>query len=259
MEVPISVVMITKNEASRVEEALRSVQGWAGEIIVVDDESIDQTKEIAARFTDRVLAHKMDFEGRHRNWAYQQASFDWVLSLDADERLSPQLREEIKDVLSKNPKHTGFMIPRKNFIGNRWLKYGGQYPAAQLKLFRKDKFKWEEASLEPRAFLEGECGPLANPIFHYTYRDFEDFLRKVNVQTTQEARKWIMIYRENPPRAGRKMNLSAALWRMFDRFFQAFFIKAGFNDHLPGFMAAVFGSLYQILVYAKYWEMKKKL
>tara|TARA_B100000315_G_scaffold260160_1_gene319616 strand:+ start:1414 stop:2217 length:804 start_codon:yes stop_codon:yes gene_type:complete len=259
METSISVVIITKNEETRIEACLDSVKGWANEIILVDDESSDKTRQIATNYTDRIFTRKMDIEGRHRNWAYAQANNQWVLSLDADERLTQDLRDEIGHVLRENPKGAAYTIPRKNFLGDYWLKWGGQYPSPQLKLFKKDKFRWEEVEVHPRAFLDGECLHLKEPMLHYTYRDWADFLKKLNSQTTLEAKKWITLLSDDPKKANYKMNLFHALWRYNDRFFRTFIRKQGWRDGFRGFMLSFFASLYQIIAYAKYWEMKKNL
>jgi len=256
MKAPLSVVIVAKNEASRIKGCLDSVKGWADEIILVDDESTDNTREIASTYTDNVFVRRMEIEGRHRNWAYAKASQAWVLSLDADERLTPELRQEITETLSKNPDSAALTIPRKNFLGDYWLRWAGQYPSAQLKLFRKDKFKWEEVEVHPRAFLDGKCGHLKCPLLHYTYRNFEDFLKKLNKQTTLEAKKWFAVSKTDPKKANYKMNFFHALWRTADRFIRAYFVKKGFKDGFRGFMVSFFASLYQMVAYAKYWEIK---
>ena len=249
--VPVSVVVITKNEQDRIKECLESIYGWADEIIVVDDFSTDRTVELARQFTDKIFQRRMEVEGRHRNWAYSQAKNEWVLSLDADEHLTPELKEEIRNVLNqKEQRYTGYSIPRRNFIGDYWVKYGGWYPGSQLRLFKKDKFKYEEVEVHPRAFLQGEEGHLKRDMIHYSYKDFKDFLAKLNNQTTREAQKWI--------NTNRKMSLGHALWRTIDRFFRSFLGKRSRKDGFMGFMIAYFASLYQIISYAKYWEMKMK-
>lgn len=256
-KVPLSVVIITKNEEQRIKDCLESVYGWAEEIILVDDESTDTTRTIAQTYAGKVFIRKMDIEGRHRNWAYSQAVCQWVLSLDADERVTPELQEEIRQLLQKDAiDEAAFTIPRKNFLGSYWLRWGGQYPAAQIKLFRTDRFKWEEAEVHPRAFLDGKCGHLAAPLIHYTYRDFSDFIKKLNNQTTLEARKWISVYKSDPKKADYKMNFSHVLWRCLDRFIRTYLVKKGYRDGFRGFMVAFFASLYQIVSYAKYWEMR---
>ena len=245
----ISVVVLTKNEEEKIAQCLDSVK-WADEIIVVDDGSTDRTVEIARRYTDKIFIKKMDNQGRHRNWADNQAKNLWVLSLDADEIVTPELKDELSRVLVNGIVESGFTVPRKNYLGNYWVKYGGWYPSGQLKLFRKDKFKWEEAEVHCRAFLDGKCGHLKGDIIHYSYRNFEDFLKKLNRQTTWEARKW---YRQGKP-----MRLGRFAWRVIDRFFRTYVVKKGFKDGLIGFMVAFNAGLYQFMSYLKYREIVLK-
>lgn len=245
----LSVVILTRNEEGRIVDCLESVK-WADEIIVVDDESTDNTREIVKRYTDKVFIRKMDVEGSHRNWAYAQAKNAWVLSLDADERVTPELKEEIKDVLKINPKENGFTVPRRNYIGNYWVKHGGWYPSPQLKLFRKDKFRYEEVAVHPRAFMDDPCGHLKSDLIHYSYRSLEDFLNKLNKQTTWEAQKW---FGQNKP-----MTLGRFLWRTYDRFMRAYFGRGGYKDGFIGFVIAYFSGLYQFISYLKYQELLLK-
>jgi len=248
-KISLSVVIITKNEESNIKECLESVK-WADEIVVVDDNSTDRTVGIAQRYTDRIFHRKMDIEGRHRNWAYDQARNTWVLSLDADERVSPELREEIERTIADPGEFKGFIIPRRNYIGDYWVKYGGWYPSGQLKIFMKEEFRWEEAEVHPRAFLKGPSNSLKNDLIHYSYKDFEDFVDKMNKQTTLEAKKWV--------RDKREMGFGKAFWRTLDRFFRTYLRKKAYKDGLTGFMISIFAGLYQILSYAKYHEMKPK-
>jgi len=190
-------------------------------------------------------------EGWHRNWAYSQANNGWILSLDADERITKEVKKEICQRLKENSEFSAFAIPRKNFLGDYWMKFGGEYPAAQLKLFKKKFFRFEEVEVHPRAFLQGKCGHLQNPLLHYTYKNFSDFLVKLDSQTTLEAKKWI--------KTNRKMSFRHALWRTIDRFFRKYFRKKGYRDGFIGFILAIFAGFYQIISYAKYWEMKRAL
>lgn len=246
----LSVVVITKNEEKNIETCLKSVHGWADEIIVVDDESTDATVKLAQPYASKIFHRKMDVEGSHRNWAYTQAKNEWILSLDADESVTEELKQEIGETLSKGPAFNGYSIPRRNYIGNYWIKYGGQYPAGQLRFFRKNKFKYEEVEVHPRGFLEGDAGHLTKDIIHKSYRDFAHYLAKLNGQTTLEAKKWIQT--------NRNMTFGKTLWRTIDRFPRAYLRKKGYKDGFIGFMVALFGSLYQIVSYAKYWEMKQR-
>jgi glycosyltransferase involved in cell wall biosynthesis len=246
--VNLSVVILTKNEESCIGDCLESVK-WADEIIVVDDESQDKTLEIVKKYNCKVFSRKMDVEGIHRNWAYAQAKNQWVLSLDADEIVSPELSEEIiRAILADN--FVAYDIPLRNFISNYWVKYGGWYPAAKVRLFKKDKFKYEEAEVHPRVFIDGACGHLKADIIHRGYPDLEHFLNSVNRQSTLEAVKWV--------KTGRKMTLLWASWRAFDRFFRRYIGKKAYKDGMYGFVIAYFDMLYQILSYLKFKELKNK-
>jgi len=249
--IPLSVVIITKNEEKNIEDCLKSVYGWAEEIIVVDDESQDKTREIAKKYTGKIFVRKMDIEGRHRNWAYSQAKNEWVLSLDADERMTEELKDEIDKILKENTDYVAFSIPLRNYIGDYWVRYGGWYPAGKVRLFKKDKFRYEEAEVHPRVFIEGRCGHLKSDIIHKGYADFTEFFNSLNNQTTLEAKKWISTKR--------KMSCFHAFWRAVDRFFRRFIRKKGYKDGFYGFMIAFADSLYQILSYAKYREMRQNL
>ena len=243
------MVIITKNESERIADCLKSVE-WAKEIIVLDDFSTDNTVEIARGFTDKVTQRVMDIEGNHRNYAYSLASSEWVLSLDADERVTPELRDEITELLKNRPAYKGYTIPRKNFMGKVWVRYGEMYPSAQLRLFRRGEFLYDEkAEVHPQAYMEGPSGALKSDLLHYTYRDFTDAVAKLDRQTDLEARKW---FREE-----RKVGVFGTVRKMVDRFWRAYIKKQGHKDGVIGLFLAVNSGMYQFLSFAKYWELKK--
>ncbi len=247
----VSAVIITKNEEENIADCLESVS-WAGEIILVDDNSTDKTREIAKKYTDKIFIRKMENEGRHRNRAYAQASNDWILSVDADERVTPELAQEITELLKGRPEYKAYAIPRRNCIGDHWLKYGGEYPAPQTRLFLKDEFRYEEAEVHPRALMEGDTGYLKGDLIHYSHRDIEDYVRSLEGHTTLEAKKWHS--------SGREMSLGRAVWRAFDRcFYRRLLRKKAYKDGVYGIVVAVFSGMYQILSYAKYWAKKNNL
>ena len=253
-KIPVSVVIIVKNEEKRIAACLESVK-WADEIIIVDDISTDRTVEIARRYTDRIFQRKMDIEGVHRNYAYSKANNGWVLSLDADETVSSELKEEIVRVINEDKNkqiddHVVFAVPLRNYIGDYWVRWGGWYPAYKDRLFRKGRFKYEEVGVHPRVIYEGKCGRLKGDIIHYSYGDFTELIDSLNSQTSKEAEKWSST--------GKKMPLVVALWRAFDRFFRGYIAKKGYRDGVVGLMVAVNGGFYQILSYAKYWEDNAK-
>ena len=249
-KVPVSVVVIAKNEEANIASCLGSVHDWADEIILVDDESTDRTVEVARRYTQRVLRRKMDNEGVHRNWAHAQARNSWVMILDADEQATEELKNEIAGALPATA-HSCFSIPLKTYIGTTWIRHSGWYPASKIRLFQKEHFKYEEVGVHPRALLApGKTeGHLTKDIIHKGYPDIEHFLASVNRQTTLEAQKWITT--------DRRMSLGQALWRMIDRFPRRYLRKQGYKDGLYGFVIAFFDSFYQLMSYLKYLEMKK--
>ena len=245
----VSIVIIAKNEEKQIRECLDSAR-WADEIVVLDDCSADTTKEIAREYGCNVFERKMDIEGRQRNYAYSKAAGEWVLSLDCDERITPALAEEIRSRLETNKEYNAFSIPVKAFMGRHWIQYAGYYPARKLRLFKKGTFRYEETKVHPKALLEGKCGQLNNDILHYSYENFTDVVRKLNRETSLEAEKWITD--------GRKVKGMKIVRKFFDRFIKFYFIKKGYKDGVIGAMFSFFHSLYQILAYAKYWEMKQK-
>ena len=241
--------VITKNEEYAIGPCLASVKGWADEIILVDDESTDKTVEIAEKYADKIFHRKMDNEGIHRNWSYSQAKNEWVLSLDADEIATEELKKEIDEVLPQT-EHAVLSIPLRMFIGSYWVQHSGWYPANKCRLFKKSKFKYEEVEVHPRVFTDGTGGQLTKDIVNNGYPDFGHFLASLNRQTTLEAKKWIST--------GHHMSLGRAIWRTLDRFPRAFIRKKGYKDGFYGFMIGFFASLYQVMSYAKYWQIRKE-
>lgn len=254
MAIPLTVVLITKNEEKRLRPSLESIKGWADEIIIVDDESTDSTRELAAEYTDKIFIRKMDVEGTHRNWGYAKAGNRWVLTLDADEALTPELKEEIAEAITCD-RFTHYSMPSYVYIGTYCLKM--EWDRGKVKLFQKDKFRYEDVSVHPRIITEGEGGHLRGKVIHYSYRDFADYLVKLNGQTTLEAEKWFNIYKRDPKWGNRKMNFPHAIWRMIDRFFRTYFSRKGYRDGFVGFMLSFCSGLYQIYAYAKFWELKR--
>ncbi|VAX35908.1 hypothetical protein MNBD_UNCLBAC01-1120 [hydrothermal vent metagenome] len=255
MSIKISVVIIAKNEEKKLPDCLKSVAGWADEIILVDDHSTDKTYEIAKQYTDKIFSRKMDLEGKHRNYAVAQAKNDWVFLLDCDERASEELKKEITQTLtSHDGKTMAYWIPARNFLGEFELKHGG-WQAPHLRMYNKNFLKWREVPhdvVHPGYNFDPKYtgGNLKNFLIHYGFANVEEFIRKVNNQTTLEAIKWHL--------SGTKMGLGKAIWRMIDRFFRRFIGKGGYKDGYYGFVGAVLSGFYQFAAYSKLREIKER-
>ncbi|MFH1868585.1 MAG: glycosyltransferase family 2 protein [Candidatus Omnitrophota bacterium] len=245
---PMSVVIMARNVEAKIRECLESVK-WSDDIVVVDDFSKDKTLEIVGEYTNRIFQRKWDNEGRQRNFAYSKAQNEYILSLDADERVTPELKEEIMALIEKGFEYNGYNIPHRNYIGDVWIKHGGWYPNRKLKLFKKSEFRYAEEEYHPPAIMEGEREDLDGEIIHMAYMNFSDMVRKIDHQTNFEAAKWV--------RDKRKMSFARAIRKSIDRFIKAYILKQGFRDGVLGYMMAFFGSFYQILTYAKYVELKR--
>jgi glycosyltransferase involved in cell wall biosynthesis len=245
-KVPISVVVITKNEEKNIAACLESAS-FADETVVLDDESADRTVDIARQHRAAVFSRKMDIEGAHRNYAYSLARNNWVLSLDADERISDELKRELETLFENPIVDKAFTIPIRTYMGARWIRHGGWYPAPKVRLFDRRFFKYEEADVHPRVFIQGGCGHLKSDIIHHSYGDFHDYFASLNGQTTLEARKW---FKER-----RRIGFLKMCRKFVDRFFKSYILKQGFRDGLLGFMVAYGNGLYQLMSYVKYREM----
>ncbi|MBI4974706.1 MAG: glycosyltransferase family 2 protein [Candidatus Omnitrophica bacterium] len=245
-KLPVSVVVITKNEERSIAGCLKSA-AWADELIVVDDYSTDNTANIARQFTEKVFSRKMEIEGAHRNYAYSLAKNKWVLSLDADELVSEELADELMGLFKGVIEDDAYTIPIRTYIGKRWIRHGGWYPAGKVRLFKKNRFRYEEAEVHPRVFIDGSYGYLTKDIIHHSYKDFHAYFQSLNNQTTLEARKW---FKER-----RRIGFLKTCRKFIDRFLKSYILKQGFRDGLLGFMIAYGSGLYQLMSYVKYQEM----
>lgn len=256
MSLPLSVIIIAKNEQLRIKECLESVYKWADEIVIVDDDSTDDTVKIARSYTDKIFTRRMDLEGKQRNFGVSKAKNDWVMMLDCDERPTPELKKEIETVLSnKNNEIVAFWVPQICYLGTHILKYGG-WSSPHIRLYRKDSLIWSEAPYDvvhPGVKYiknEGKGGNLKGALIHYNFANIEDFIKKVNRQSTLEAVKWHLD--------GRKVTLGKTIWRTVDRFFRRFIGKKGYKDGYYGFVGAVLSGFYQWAAYSKYREIKER-
>lgn len=244
----LSVIIITKNESANIRACLESV-AWADEIIVVDSASTDGTQEIAREFTPQVHVHA-DWPGfgAQKNRALDYASKDWVLSLDADERVTPELRAEIEAVLL-DARADGYEIPRLSSFCGRFMRHSGWHPDYVLRLFRRGKARFSDALVHESVQLQGSAARLQQPLLHYSYRDFEDVLSKLNSYSSAAA---AMLERR-----GKRGSLAQAVLHGLWAFIRTYFLRAGFLDGREGFMLAVMNAENSYYRYIKLWLKQK--
>jgi len=246
----ISAIVITYNEEKNIQRCLESLS-WADEIVVVDSFSQDRTKDIASSFTDKIFDLEWQGFGKQKEIARTKASYDWVLSVDADEVVSEKLKEEIKSVINKNDSLDGYYIPRlSNFLG-RWIKHSGWYPDYVLRLFKKDKARFDESLVHEKLILDGKAGFLRNEIRHYTDPDISHYLSKMDKYTTLSSQKLLA--------EGKSLTLFDLLFRPMAIFFKMYLFKSGFLDGWQGFLLACFSSFHVFVKYAKLWHLRKSL
>lgn len=244
----LSVIIITKNESANIRACLESV-AWADEIVVVDSASTDGTLEIAREFTPQVHVHA-DWPGfgAQKNRALDYASKDWVLSLDADERVTPELRAEIEAVLL-DARADGYEIPRLSSFCGRFMRHSGWHPDYVLRLFRRGKARFSDALVHESVQLQGSKARLRQPLLHYSYRDFEDVLSKLNSYSSAAA---AMLERR-----GKKGSLAQAVLHGVWAFIRTYLLRAGFLDGREGFMLAVMNAENSYYRYIKLWLKQK--
>ena len=185
----ISVVIITYNEEAKIEAALKSVADIASEIIVVDRHSTDETVKIARKYTDRVLLREWTNYADQKNYGNAKASYPWILSLDADERVSDELRKEIQELKSKEPECAAFSMPRQTFYLGRWIRHSGWYPDRKIRLFLKDKARWEGEYVHEALVVDGKVCKLKGLLHHFTYDNIHDHIDRLNTFSGLSAQK----------------------------------------------------------------------
>jgi glycosyltransferase involved in cell wall biosynthesis len=246
----VSVVIIARNEEDRLGAALKSVEGVAREIILVDSYSTDDTVKIAKQFNAKIYKRKWTNYADQKNFANTKASGPWILSLDADERLSPELREAILSLNEPDPSASAFSMPRKVRYLGRWIRHSGWYPDRKIRLFRKEKAVWEGEYVHESLKVDGKVVPLQGDIHHFTYRDIRDHLERINTFSDLGARK---LYSK-----GKECRWHHLAFLPTGRFLKAYILKAGFLDGFAGFVIAVLHGYALFARYAKLKEIWKK-
>ena len=240
----LSVVIITLNEEKKIRDCLESVK-WADEIIVADSCSQDRTVEIAKEYTSKVYQHKLQAD-LAKNFGIGKASGDWILSIDADEKVTPELQAEIKETL-ESAEHEGYYIPRKSYFLGKWIKHCGWWPDYVLRLFRKDKGRYDEHLVHAKVVIRGKTGKLKKPLLHYTCTDLGDYIARINARTSLTVQQ-----------CGHPVSLLTCLLHAWGRFLKMYFVGAGFLDGKEGLALATLSSYDVFIRYLKLWQKGKK-
>jgi glycosyltransferase involved in cell wall biosynthesis len=242
----ISVYMITRNNERAVERALASVR-WADEIVVVDSFSTDKTPEICRRFTDRVIQRPWPGFREQYQCAADLTTHPWIMFIDADEEVSPELAEEIQGVVKEGGKgFDGFIIYRRTYYLGRWIRHGAWYPDYEIRLYHREKGRWE-GGLHAKIVVDGKVGSLKHEYLHTTYRDISDQIHTIDLYSRIEA--------EDMFKAGGRFSLFKLLFRPPFRWIKEYLFKQGFRDGIPGLVIIVSTMFYVFIKHAKLWEL----
>lgn len=247
MSVAVSAIVITKNEEQRIAACLASLD-FADEIIVVDSGSTDHTREICEQ-NSRVVFYELPWEGFgiQKNRALERASGEWVFSLDADETVPPELAAEIRLVVSGSP-HDGYLVRRKNFYRGQWIRHCGWWPDEILRLFRRERGRFNDRLVHESVEVQGSIGRLRHPIEHYSFGSVSDFISKADSYSTLGAR--LMSDR------GRRVSAAGACLHAVATFFKVFFLKGGVLDGRAGLLIAVSNATGVFYRYMKCLELQ---
>jgi len=252
MKLPISLVVITYNEERHIARCLQSAP-FASEIIVGDSFSTDGTVTITKGLGARVEQREFQGYRAQKQWVTDLATQPWVLSLDADEFLSPRLIEEIISLFQNSegkPPHDAYRMPRCSFHLGRWIRHGGWYPDHQTRLFKKGKAHWIGEKLHEKVEVVGTFGDFKNDLKHFVFSDLAEQVETNNRFSTLGAQEYLQH--------GTKFSVAKLICRPIGKFIECYFIKCGFLDGLPGFIIAVGAAYSLFLRYAKLWESKLK-
>lgn len=244
----ISAVVIAKNEKGNIQKCLESLY-WCDEVLVIDDFSSDGTFNICQKTGVETIRHSLDKDfSQQRNFALSKVKGEWVLFIDADERISPQLAKEIKKAI-KQEDFGGFHLRRQDILWGQKIKHGETANVKLIRLGKKEKGKWQR-KVHETWIIKGKIGKLKNPISHYPHQTITEFLQEMNFYSTLHA--------ETLFEKGKHSSLAQIILYPEGKFFQNWIINRGFQDKIPGFIIAVMMSFHSFLARAKLYLKWKK-
>jgi hypothetical protein len=242
----LSAVIIAKNEEDRIESCLRSLVGWADEIVVVDSGSEDRTVELSRRYTPRVIESHWRGYGKQKQFAVAAASNEWVLSIDADEVVSPELREEIDRVIAGDPSEGAFRVPREYVVFGKTLRHG-DCGRAPIRLFLRDRARFSDDEVHEKVLADGRVGRLRSRLVHSSGRDMRHAMEKLG--------EYAALWAKQRHGRGRRVNLIQCCAHATWSFFEVLVIRGGWLDGRRGFVLAVLQAQYTFTKYATLWSL----
>ncbi len=249
MRTGLSVLILAKNEEHNIVPCLQSVQ-WADERIVVDSGSTDRTVELATPLATKILHLPWKGFGKTKTEALTSAECEWVLWLDADERVSARLKEEIRTIVgARDASHAAYDVARRAFFLGKWIRHCGWYPSRVTRLFQRVRGSFSDSAVHEYLIIDGTTGHLTNDLDHFTDPDLHHYFRKFNRYTTLAA--------EEMHDAGRTAGVADLMFRPVFMFVKMFFLRRGFLDGVHGFILCVVSSAYVFAKYAKLWERSR--
>ncbi|HXX53481.1 MAG TPA: glycosyltransferase family 2 protein [Thermodesulfovibrionales bacterium] len=245
--IPVSVVIVTKDEVRNIRDALESVREFE-DVVVLDAFSADGTVEICREYTPRVFQKEWMGYARQKQAAVDLAKKEWVLILDADERVTAELKRELVVKITGGT-YDGYYLPRKNFFLGKWIRHSGWWPDYTLRLFRREVSHVEYREVHEKVVVKGPVSYLEGPVEHYSYRTIADYLRKMEHYSTLSADEFF--------RKKSALPLLSMVANPVHVFIKMFFLRQGFRDGMHGFILAGLYSCYTFLKYAKIWEKRR--
>lgn len=239
----LTAVILAKNEEKNLPSCLKSIF-WVDEIVLIDDYSTDKTIEIAKKSEVEVFQRKLDDFSSQRNFALEKVKSPWVLFIDPDEEVTPELAQEIKQAV-KSSEFSGFRFPRKNIIFGKWIKHSGWYPDFQLHLFKKEKGKYV-GRVHEQVEIKGKVGELKNFLIHHNYQSISQYLEKLSRYSSLEA--------ENQIDLGHKFSWKDLIKKPLGEFLRRFFAEEGYKDGVHGLALSLLQAFSELVVYLKIWE-----
>lgn len=244
----LAVVVSAWNEEQHLARCLTSVS-WADQLIVVDNTSSDKTPEIARTFTEHVYTQPNRMMlNENKNFGFSKATTDWILSLDADEELSPELSRELQQLMEQE-ENDAYWLPRKNIIFGQWIKHGLWWPDKQLRLFRRGKGKFPCKHVHEYIAVQGKTAEATHPFVHYNYRFISQYIRKMDqIYTENEVIGYLETHKQ--------LHWHEAIRMPVRDFVKIYFSLEGYKDGLHGLVLSILQAFYAFVIFAKAWEKR---